>query len=123
MTEKNILAYFRSPEEAQSAATKLRSLRIEDLSIERFNQYPGEGVSRMMNPINGDIPSLGKLTLDADFPNRSAGIMAAIDPSASGMTDGRHDELMGYDILMTVVVTEDDHEKAMRVLEACGARI
>ncbi|HEY2493675.1 MAG TPA: hypothetical protein VGI33_12305 [Paenibacillus sp.] len=34
--EKNILAYFKSPEQADSVARKLQSLRIVDMSIDRF---------------------------------------------------------------------------------------
>lgn len=123
MKEKNILAFFKSPEEAESAASKLRSLRVVDMSIERFSRYPGEGVDRIMNPITGDIPSLGSLTLDADFSNRSAAVMAAADPSASGMSDGGQGGPTGRDILLTVIVSDSEYDKAVRVLEECGAWI
>ncbi|AJS57674.1 hypothetical protein [Paenibacillus sp. IHBB 10380] len=36
MMEKNILAYFKSPEQADGVARKLQSLRIVDMSIDRF---------------------------------------------------------------------------------------
>ncbi|MGF7046078.1 hypothetical protein J2T13_000540 [Paenibacillus sp. DS2015] len=36
MVEKNILAYFKSPEQADSVSRKLQSLRIIDMSIDRF---------------------------------------------------------------------------------------
>lgn len=123
MAEKNIMAYFRSPEAAESAAIKLRSLRVEDLAIETISRYPGEGSNKMMNPLTGNISSLGHLTLDADFSNRSAAIMAATDPSASGMSDGGQGGPTGHHILLTVIVNEQSHEQALRILEQCGAKL
>ena len=88
MSEKNILAYFHSRDEAEKALQSMQSLHLIDSSIDRIDPYPGDGVDKIMNPITSDFSSLGNLTLDADYSNKSAGILTAADVSASGMSDG-----------------------------------
>jgi hypothetical protein len=123
MTEKNILAYFKSPEEAEKAAKDLASLGYIDLQIDRISRYPGEGIQQMTNTLGGNIPSLSGLTLDADGTNRSARIMMAADVSASGMSDGGQDDITGRDILLTAVVTEENHHQAMEIVEQHGGML
>lgn len=123
MAEKNILAYFKSPEEAEAVAKKLQSLRVADLSIDRFSTYPGGELNDTMHPITGDITSLASMTLNAALTNRSAGILGAADPSASGMSDGRQDGLEGRDILLTVVLDEQSFDQAMSIIEEAGGYV
>ncbi len=122
MTEKNILAYFHTPEQAEGAANKLRALRAVDVQVERFSRYPGEGVEQVMNPLTGDFASLGNLTLDASFSS-SAGILAAADVSASGMSDGGQGGPTGRDVLLAAVVDESVHHQALRVVEEAGGMV
>lgn len=117
--EKNILAYFKSPEEAEGAARKLQALRVVDLSIDRFSRYPGEGYDPL-NPVTGKISSLAAITQDAEITNRSAGILSAADPAASGMSHGGQGGPTGHDILLTVVVDESSHHQALRIIEELG---
>lgn len=123
MKEKNILAYFHSPEEAEGAAKKLQSLRVVDFSIDRVDRFAGEGNDRIMNPITGNFDGLGELTLDADFDDSSSSIMAAADVTASGMSDGGQGGPSGRDVLLTVVVSENEHHRALQVIEQCGGKI
>ncbi|CAM3438093.1 hypothetical protein [Marinicrinis lubricantis] len=123
MTEKNILAYFNTPEEAEGVARKLKALRALDVSIDRFSRYPGEGVQRNMNPITGDFAGLGNLTLDADYSNKSAAILSAADPSASGMSDGGQGGPTGKDILLTAVMPEETFHQALEVCRQAGAQL
>lgn len=120
MAEKNILAYFKSPEEAQSVRAKLETLRAIDISIDRFSRYPGDRANHIQNPITGDVSSLAELTMGADVTSRSAGILAAADPSASGMSDGGQDDPIGRDILLTAVMPEETHHQAIQVIEQAG---
>jgi hypothetical protein len=122
MTEKNILAYFKSREDAEGAAAKLRALRVEEISIDRFSRYPGEGVDRIMNPVTGGFASLGNLTLDADFSNKSAAILSAADVSASGMSVGGQGGPTGFDVLLTAVVDDQVHHQALQVVKEAGAK-
>jgi hypothetical protein len=122
MTESSILAYFKSPEQAEEALKQLQALRIVDSSIDRIDGYPGDGNERIMNPLNSDFPSLGYLTLGGDFSDRNAAILAATSISASGMSSGGPDNQMtGFDILLTVVLDKEDHEQAQRIVRDAGA--
>ncbi|GIQ69707.1 hypothetical protein DUZ99_05510 [Xylanibacillus composti] len=123
MAEKNILAYFKSPEEAEGVKAKLEVLRAIDISIDRFSRYPGDGVEHIENPITGDITSLADLTLGADVSSRSAGILTAVDPGASGLSDGGQDDPVGRDILLTAVMPEETHEQAIQVIEQAGGML
>ncbi|MBN6187636.1 hypothetical protein JQN58_11975 [Aneurinibacillus sp. BA2021] len=120
MAEKNILAYFKSPEEAEQAAQRLTELGVIDQSIDRFSRYAGQGTEQMLNTLGGRLPSLASTVMDADITNRGAGILLAADVTASGMSDGGQDDITGRDILLTVVVEEAKHEQALRIVEQAG---
>lgn len=123
MKERNILAGFFSEEEANKASDQLKQLGFSIVQVDHISLYPGEGVEQVMNPISGEIPSLGSLTLGADFPSgRDASVLAAADPSASGMADGAH-EGVGRNILLTAVVPEDRADEALSVIRSCGGEV
>lgn len=122
MAEKAILAYFNTPDQAERALERLKTLKLVDSRIERFDGMPGDGVDRIMNPITGDFDSLGSLTLSGDFDNRSAGILAATNVSASGYSSGgTENRVSGRDILLTAIVEEQDFEKAQQIVDEAGA--
>lgn len=122
VSEKNILAYFKSPEEAEGAAKKLKALRVVDMSIDRFSLYPG---TRMYgaNLFAGDMISLSSAAYGTSFNGETSAILAASDPSASGMSDGGQGGPTGRDILLTVVVEEDSFDRAMRIVEDAGGMV
>lgn len=122
MPEKPIIVYFKSPEQADQALEKMKSeFEVIEASIDRFDGYPGNGADPD-NPITGDIPSLGSLTLGGDFNNRDAGILAASSVSASGMSSGGPGNMVsGVNIILTAIVQEENGEKAMKIAQDCGA--
>ncbi|MFD2672424.1 hypothetical protein [Marinicrinis sediminis] len=121
--EKNILAYFKTPEEAEGLMRKLQALRAADVRIDRFSKYPGGGGDRVMNTMAGNDASIGNLTSDASFTNPSAGILSAIDPSVSGMSDGSHDGPTGRDVLLTAVMPEATFHQALQLVEQSGGLV
>jgi hypothetical protein len=121
--EKNILAYFKSPEEAEAAAKKLHALRAADVSIDRFSKYPGDGIEHRENPVTGDFASLATLSLDADISGKSPGVLMAAGTDASGLSDGGGGGVTGRDILLTAVVDESVHHQALRVVEEAGGML
>lgn len=123
MSEKSILAYFHAPEEAEGLVSKLKALRASDISIDRISRYPGSPVNETMNPLTGEITGLGGLVMDALETNDSAGVLMAADPSASGMSHGGQGGPTGRDILLTVVIDEGSHDKALRLIEEAGGTI
>jgi len=123
MSERNILAYFKTPEEADGVRSKLQALRAIDTQIDRISRYPGPAVDETSNPITGNITGLGGLTMDAIETSRSAGILMAADPSASGLSHGGQGGPTGRDILLTAVVDESVYEKALRLIEEAGGQV
>lgn len=123
MSEKNILAYFKSQDDAKSAESKIKALRAIDTSVDTVSRFPGDGVDRVMNPITGDFPGLGYLTQDADFTNKSAAILAAADVTASGMSDSDQHAVTGRNYLLTVVIDEQYYDQALEVIEDAGGII
>ncbi|MNI10611.1 hypothetical protein D3C73_637280 [compost metagenome] len=123
MSEKSILAYFKSPEEAEAVSRKLQSLRVIDMSINRFSKYPGNAQYSGNNPLTGDIPSLATMTLNSTPDTRSAGILAAADTSASGMSHGGEGGPTGRDILLTVVLDSGVFDQALSLIEEAGGMI
>lgn len=103
MGEKNILAYFRSPEEAEGVQKKLNSLRAIDISIERFSRITEESLS-------------------PDITN-SVGILYGSDPAESGLSHGGQGGPTGHDILLTAVVDESIHHQALRIIEESGGKV
>ncbi|MFC8684842.1 hypothetical protein [Brevibacillus porteri] len=121
--ERNILAGFHTEEDAQEAEKALRQAGFSIIQIDRIGQFPGDGNEQIMNPISGDFPSLGNLTLAGDFPSgRDASIMAAVDPDASGMAD-RGDDNLYRSILLTAVVPEEQGDLATEIIRSHGGMI
>lgn len=120
MSEKNILAYFHSPKQAEQALQQMKGLQIIDSQIDQISRFIGEGIDHIMNPITGDFQGLGQLTQDANFTSKNAAILAAADVTASGMSDGGQDAVTGRNILLTVVIEESDFDAAMDIVKQHG---
>jgi len=122
MTERSILAYFNTPDQAERALERLKTLQLVDSRIERFDGMPGEGVEQMMNPISGNFGSLGELTLAGQFQSSGSGILAAANVSASGYSSGGpENRVSGTNILLTAIVEEQDFEQAQQIVQEYGA--
>jgi len=120
--ERSILAYFSTPDQAERALERLKTLQLVDSRIERFDGMPGEGVQQVMNPITGNFGSLGGLTLAGGLQSTGSGILAATNVSASGYSSGGPDNrVSGRDILLTAIVEEQDFEQAQQIVEEYGA--
>lgn len=115
MPEKSILAYFKSPEEAEGASRKLQALRVTDLSIDRFTRYGGGFTSHART--GGPFSGLGS---DADVHMPNTGVLAAADPSASGMSHGGDGGPTGLDVVLAVVLEEGSFERAVKIIGEAG---
>lgn len=116
--EQTILASFADPDVAQKAKNELQHIGIQTIQIDRVSTAPGEPTQEYMNPITGNIESLGKLSLGTSFSGRNASVLAAADPAASGMSAG--DTVTSQDILMTVVAGKDKVEQAIQIIKSHG---
>ncbi|AIQ37343.1 hypothetical protein R50345_23535 [Paenibacillus sp. FSL R5-0345] len=119
MSERSILAYFKSPEEAEGVARKLRALRAIEISIDRFSRYGGTSFSSGVNPVTGNVARMDSLTAE----RAHTGILAAADTSASGMSHGGDGGPTGRDILLTVILHSESYDQALRLIEEAGGMI
>lgn len=123
MAEKNILAYFRSEEQANAVQAKLKALRAIDVQVDQFGRYPGYGLLSVHNPYAGDFGSLGRLTQAADISTPDEGILVAADPAASGMSDGGGGGVTGFNFIVAAVVDDAVYEQSLRVIESAGGLV
>ncbi|WP_339809412.1 hypothetical protein MKY63_17355 [Paenibacillus sp. FSL R7-0189] len=119
MSERYILAYFKSPEEAEGVARKLRALRAIEVSIDRFSRYGGTSFSSGVNPVTGNVARMDSMTAE----HAHIGILAAADTSSSGMSHGGNGGPTGRDILLTVIVHTDSYDQALRLIEEAGGMV
>lgn len=125
MPEKTLFAYFNTPDQAKQALEQIKSLRLIEYAIDRFDGYSGTGMEnldQLGNTITGNFRGLGALTLNGDFDNPDAAPLAAASVSASGMSSGSPDNrVTGRDILLCAIVDAEDYEQAVQIAQAHGA--
>jgi hypothetical protein len=123
--ERAILAYFKSPDDAQIASERLtHELDVEDVQIDRISGTPGEATEKYMNPLNGKISSHTSLVEGTDdISRKDVGILRGSSPAISGMADGsRGDMISGRDILLTAVVPASVVDQAVQIIDECGGQ-
>ncbi|MBB6633105.1 hypothetical protein [Cohnella thailandensis] len=125
MSERTLFAYFNTPDQAKEAVDRMKSLRLIDYAIERIDGFAGTGfqsLDRIGGTITGDFPGLGHLTLGGDFDGPDAGVLAAANVSASGMSSGGYENReTGRDIMLVAIFEEEDYDEAERIAQECGA--
>ncbi|WP_339060778.1 hypothetical protein [Tepidibacillus marianensis] len=112
---RNILASFKTADEAQQAGRELQLLGIQEMRIDRVSLYPGYNLNNLSNPLTGRFESLAELTLGSDFTNKNAEILATADVSASGLSDGGNMDI-DRNVLLTVVADETLADQAEQVI-------
>lgn len=123
MKERNILAGFHTEDEARQAEKALRQAGFTTIQIDKVGQFPGDGIEQITNPVSGDFPGLGVLTLAGDFPSGpDARVLAAANPDASGMSD-RGDDNLTRTVLLTAVVAEERGDEAVAIIRSHGGQI
>lgn len=120
MSEKNILAYFNTQEQAEQIANRLKSLGV-DYQIDRVHRYPEGTADQLMNPVTGQIGSLSDLTL-GDMSG-DVGPLTATDTAASGMSDGGQNSVTGRDVLLAAIVDESQFEQIRSEIRSNGGLI
>jgi hypothetical protein len=103
MSQKNILAYCQSPEQAEGIANKLKALRVVDVQVENFSLYPEAGSSRLSS-------------IDED-------ILLEAAPSENGMSDAEDNNMIRTNIVLTAIVDESIYEQALRVIHEGGGSV
>ncbi|CAM4182891.1 MULTISPECIES: hypothetical protein [Paenibacillus] len=119
MSEKSILAYFKSPEEAEGVSRKLQALRVTELSIDRFTRFSGGGLQNAVNPVTGSLARMDSMTA----VSAHSGILSAAHTSSSGMSHGGDGGPTGRNILLTVIVQPESYQQALSIIEEAGGMI
>jgi hypothetical protein len=117
--ERYILAYFRAPEEAEGVSRKLQALRADEISIERFSRFGGNGLQSGVNPVTGNLASMDSMTAVSEH----AGILSASHTSGSGMSHGGDGGPTGRNILLTVIVDSAIYDQAQSLIGEAGGMI
>lgn len=118
---RNILASFRTIDNAQAAAQEIVNLGIKDVQVDQIGKYPGTHLNPLMNPITGDFDSLSDLTLGS-LDDKGAEVLAAVDVSASGMSDGSNVEI-NDNVLVTIVTDEEKAKQVEQIIEKFRGKI
>lgn len=120
MGQRTITAYFQSSSQADTVATKLKSLRAQDVSIGPAASYMNGAPVGFANPITDGFPGLAALSIGGTFLNPNAATFAAYDPMAYGMSQYAGDDL---DCLLTATVDDDMYDQAIRAISDAGGRV
>jgi hypothetical protein len=121
MSERNILAYFNTIEQAEHIVNQLKNMGISDFQIDRVHRYPEGTADNLMSPVTGQIGSLSDLTI-GDISG-DVGPLTAADPSASGMSDGGQSSITGRDVLLAAIVDESQFEQLRNEIRSQGGLI
>ncbi|MDF2937048.1 MAG: hypothetical protein K0Q90_2421 [Paenibacillaceae bacterium] len=121
--EKNVLAYFKTQEEAREVLMKLQVLRVAEARIDRVTKYPQESREIQINPVTGNVAGLAELTQDAIGDTHEAGVLMASDPAANGMSMGGSGGVTGRDILLTAIVEDSIHPQVLHLVEQAGGMV
>jgi hypothetical protein len=114
--ERSIIAGFRRMDEAEKARNELKQLGLEAIRIDRVSLFPvRQFEKRNENAITGDFPGLANGIFDTAMDQDSS-ILASVQPSASGLSDG-NDEEIGRDVVLTVVTNEKLYSQAAEIIQ------
>jgi hypothetical protein len=119
LSQKSILAYFRAPEEAEGVSRKLQALRVDEISIDRFSRFGGNGLQSGVNPVTGNLASMDSMTA----VSAHSGILSAAHTSGSGMSHGGDGGPTGRNILLTVIVDSESYDQALTLIEEAGGMV
>jgi len=120
MAERTIVAYFKTPGEAEQAVDRMQALRLTNHSIERNGGYSSDdarGPGNLEFSLFAGFPGASYLALGSNFIP-SAGMLAAANINAGGY--GSDGYTNGRDLVLTATVDEDDYEQALQIVQDSG---
>lgn len=120
MTEKSILAYFNSLEEAEGAARKLQALRATYTSIDRSDHHLQTDVDETIYPIHADFSNLDQTSFDTNDFKTSDASLSSVTQNASGISDRNEVDLRGKNLLLKAVMPEETFRQGLEVVKQAG---
>ncbi|RKQ88402.1 hypothetical protein [Brockia lithotrophica] len=119
--ERNLIAYFRTAEDADRVKEALWQLGIDDVRVEPLYAQPYDDAARP-DPMSGRMPSLAGSVLDVDVPSRGTAVLLGADPAVSGMADGEG-RVEGWSVVLAAVVPEIHLAHAQELVRRHGGRL
>lgn len=116
MAEKHIFAYFHSPDEAEAIATKLKTLRAENIQIDRIQQ---DWYGSDMGFLPGAMLGFGAFAPGVD--PASGGVPYA--PAAfytDELLQGQGGGPDGRDTVLTAAIDEQAYPQAAHLIKSSG---
>ncbi|MBO8138533.1 MAG: hypothetical protein H0Z40_10435 [Desulfotomaculum sp.] len=125
--ERSILAYFPSILEAQSAAEALKELGINEIQVDRVSRYGIENNSEINRAVTGEPSQAGLTLFSSDHSDklgsRDERVLAAADPSVSGIGDSDYGAAGGASFLVTAVTDEKHLDQAIKIVQEKGGQV
>lgn len=116
-----LIARFRRRQQAEAVRQQLQDAQCGEVEVDRLSEDPSTLKEERINPSTGnEFAGLADLTMDSVGSNRSASILLANDPDASGAADTDRQPL-GTAVL-TAVVPAEKLEEARQIIQAGGGR-
>ncbi|MBE3557172.1 MAG: hypothetical protein IMW91_08920 [Firmicutes bacterium] len=116
-----LIARFRRRQEAEAVRQQLQSAKCGEVAVDRLSEDPSTLREERINPSTGnEFAGLADLTMDTAGSDRSASILLANDPDASGVADTDREPL-GTAVL-TALVPAEQLEEARQIIKAGGGQ-
>jgi hypothetical protein len=112
MAERHLQAYFRTRDEAEAAANKLRVLRVRDLEIGRMEDDGSAPVSGVLTALHA-LNSSDGFTGGGDYP----------EAALAGSGFGSHGDDRRGEVVLSAIVDPGIFEQAEHVVKDNGGII
>lgn len=126
--ERSILAYFPSREEAQQASQEIQNAGLVNdqgsIQVDSVHRYATAGVDNGYDsPINQAATLSGVTIYSSQSGSEGANPLLAASPSASGYDNPHGVTPQNKSVLLTVVLSEDNVNAAMDVINQYGGSV
>jgi hypothetical protein len=117
MTDRNITAYFRTPDAAESIAPKLLALRAKQVNIDPIP--PGRTHNSMLYP--GAMLGLGALAPGVDFSSEMGyGVFGELPVGFLEEYPNTYDP---WNTMLTAKIDEESFKRAAHLIESGGGEL
>ncbi|MEW6182029.1 MAG: hypothetical protein AB1500_02470 [Bacillota bacterium] len=116
MQKESITAHFRTRDEAEHAANRLKAMGVNDIQIERTGKTAKGGLGEVMGRITGSISGLGDYVMGA---NREDDDRAEVRTAP----DAADEDLARRDVILKANVDETLRDKVLQILKESGGTV
>lgn len=118
MQKESIVAHFRTRDEAEHAANRLKAMGVNDIQIERVGKAAKGGLGEVMGRITGSISGLGDYIMGA---NREDDDRAEVKTAPAD--EPVNEDLARRDVILRANVDETLRDKVLQILKESGGTV